>query len=914
MSGLYDRKCASRSARYRRFFSLMHTLAHSVDIPFQSFTLSNGLTVIVHEDHKAPIVALNVWYHVGSKNEKNGKTGFAHLFEHLMFGGSENLKGQYIEAMERVGATDLNGTTNEDRTNYFENVPVAALDYALFAESDRMGHFYNTISQEILDLQRGVVQNEKRQGDNQPYAIAEDLIVRATYPGHHPYAHTVIGSMEDLDAASLDDVKDWFKTYYGPSNAVLVIAGDITFDVAKEKVTRYFGDIPPGPPVAHEEVWIEPMRGEHRETAQDRVPLARLYKLWNIPQFGSPDATYLNLVSSILTSGKSSRLYKRLVFDDQIAASVATYVDAREIGGQFVIMATAKPGHTNEELEKAVDEELSLFLKDGPTQMELERARTQSLAGFVRGIERIGGFGGKSDILARSQTFLGRPDGYKETLARVESATTEELKAVANRWLSDGVYVLNIEPYPALRAEAEKAVPRDTVPVLAQSPDPAFPKLQRATLPNGLKVILAERHEIPVVNFWLQVEAGYAADRFGKAGTAKLMGSLLASGTKKRDALQISDEIQMLGAQLSAGSSLDFSTVYLSALCSRLDESLELFSDVILNPSFPESDFLRQQSLQSAGIEAEKATPLQMALRVLPPLLYGSGHAYSLPLTGSGTVESVAAITRRDVEELHRTWFKANNATLIVVGDTTLAEMQPKLESLFQNWRQGAVPSIEVAPVDGPQQAAFYIIDKPEAQQSVILGGSIAPPANTPEEVAFEAVNNTYGGAFSSRLNMNLREEKHWTYGARSLLYGAKGQRPYLAVTSVQSDKTGDTVAEMLREMRELAGSNPITDAELTKVKDQTILELAGSRETMNAIGSAISDIVEFDLPEDYWETYPARVKALTTGSARDAAKTLIQPGRFVWVIVGDRNVIEPQIEALNAGPILHIDADGNPV
>ena len=891
----------------------MHTLAHSIDIPFQSFTLPNGLTVIVHEDHKAPIVALNVWYHVGSKNEKQSKTGFAHLFEHLMFGGSENLKGQYIEAMERVGATDLNGTTNEDRTNYFENVPVAALDYALFAESDRMGHFYNTISQEILDLQRGVVQNEKRQGDNQPYAIADDLIVRATYPSHHPYAHTVIGSMEDLDGASLDDVKEWFKTYYGPSNAVLVIAGDITFDVAKEKVTRYFGHIPPGPPVAHEEVWIEPMRGEHRETAQDRVPLARLYKVWNIPQFGSPDVSYLNLVSSILTSGKSSRLYKRLVFDDQIAASVGSYVDSREIGGQFLIVATAKPGHTNQELEKAVDEEMSRFLKDGPTEAELDRTRTQSLAGFIRGVERIGGFGGKSDILARSQTFLGRADGYKEMLARVESATTEELKAVANRWLSDGVYVLSIEPYPALRAETEDTAPRDTVPALTQNPDPAFPEFQRATLSNGLKVILAERHEIPVVNFWLQVEAGYAADRFGKTGTAKLMGSLLASGTKKRDALQISDEVQMLGAQLSAGSSLDFSTVYLSALRSRLDESLELFSDVILNPAFPESDFRRQQSLQSAGIEAEKATPVQMALRVLPPLLYGPGHAYSLPLTGSGTMESVAAITRHDVEEFHRTWFKSNNATLIVVGDTTLAEMQPKLEQLFQSWQQGAVPSIEVAPVKGPQQAAFYIIDKPEAQQSVILGGSIAPPANTPEEVAFEAVNNTYGGAFSSRLNMNLREEKHWTYGARSLVYGAKGQRPYLAVTSVQSDKTGDTVAEMLREMRELVGRNPITDAEVTKVKDQTILELAGSRETMNAVGSAISDIVEFDLPDDYWETYPARVKALTTEAARDAAKTLIEPGRFVWVIVGDRNIVEPQIQALNAGSIEHIDADGNP-
>jgi zinc protease len=887
----------------------MHTEAQHLEIPFQTFTLANGLTVIVHEDRKAPIVALNVWYHVGSKNEKRGKTGFAHLFEHLMFGGSEHLREQYIQALERVGATDLNGTTNEDRTNYFENVPIAALDYALFAESDRMGHFANTISQEILDLQRGVVQNEKRQGDNQPYAVAEDLIVAATYPSHHPYSHTVIGSMEDLDAASLDDVKDWFKTYYGPSNAVLVVAGDIDFEAAQEKVTRYFGDIPPGPPVAHQQAWIAKMSGEHRETVQDRVPLARLYKVWNIPQFGASGASYLNLVSSILTSGKSSRLYKRLVFDDQIAANVNAYVDAREIGGQFVIVATAKPGHTTDELEDAMDEELTRFLKEGPAETELERGKTQYLASFIRGVERIGGFGGKSDILARSQTFMGCPDAYKGILANFEQATAVQVKEAANDWLADGVYVLSVAPYPPLKSAPP--APREKAPGLERNPDPAFPKLQRTTLANGLKIILAERHEIQVINFWLQVEAGYAADQSARPGTARLMASLLTSGTQKRDALQISDEIQLLGAQLSAGSTLDFSTVYLSALRAKLDESLELFSDVILNPVFPEIDFKRQQSLQLAAIESEKATPMQMALRVLPPILYGPGHAYALPLTGSGTSETVNAIARDDVAQFHSAWFKPNSATLIIVGDTTLAEVQPKLESLFSGWRPGPVTKVKIAEVEGPRAPVFYVIDKPGAQQSVIMAGSIAPPANSPEEVAFEAVNNIYGGTFSARLNMNLREEKHWTYGARSLLYGARGQRPFLAVASVQSDRTRETVSEMLRELTDIISTRPVSDAELARIKDQTILELAGARETMNAVGSAISDLLEFNLPDDYWETYPGRVKALGAESAREAAKLLIQPGRFAWVIVGDRATVEPQLEALKAGRIEHIDADG---
>jgi zinc protease len=827
-----------------------------------------------------------------------------------MFGGSEHLRERYIEALERVGATDLNGTTNEDRTNYFENVPVSAFDYALFAESDRMGHFYNTISQEVLDLQRGVVKNEKRQGENQPYAVAEELIVRATYPSHHPYAHTVIGSMEDLDSASLDDVKEWFKTYYTPSNAVVVVSGDIDVATAKKKVSDYFGDIPPGPPIAHQQLWIAKRSGEHRESVQDRVPLGRVYKIWNIPGFGSADTTYLNLVSSVLTSGKSSRLYKRLVFDDQIAANVSSYVDAREIGGQFVIAATAKPGHDLNAIEKALDEELARFLKAGPVERELERVRTQYIANFVRGIERIGGFGGKSDILARYQTFTGAPDGYKRVLERVREAKPADLTKAANNWLSDGVYVLNVVPYPALKSETS-SISRQTAPQPGVQVSPAFPKLQRATLSNGLKLILAERHEIPVVNFWLQVEGGYAADQPGTAGTAKLMASLLTSGTAKRDALQISDEIQLLGAQLSAGSSLDFTTVYFSALKAKLDESLDLFADVVQNPTFPESDFRRQQSLQLAGIENEKATPMQMALRVLPPLLYGAGHPYSLPLTGSGTAQSVESITREQVARFHKGRFKPNAGTLIVVGDTTLSEIQPKLESLFAGWKQGPCTTTQIESVRGPQGPAIYLIDKPGALQSVIMAGAIAPPANSPQEVAFEAVNNAFGGTFSARLNMNLREEKHWSYGATALLYGARGQRPYLAVAGVQTDKTKEAIAETLRELRDIIGDRPVSEEELVRIKQQTVLELAGSRETMNAIGSAIGDIIEYGWSDDYWQTYPARVEALETAPVHEAARLLIKPDRFIWVVVADRAEVEPQLASLELGQIIHIDADG---
>jgi zinc protease len=885
----------------------------TIDIPFHKFTLTNGLTVVIHEDHKAPIVALNVWYHVGSKNEKRGKTGFAHLFEHLMFGGSEHLNGSYIEAMEHIGATDLNGTTSEDRTNYFENVPVSAFDYALFAESDRMGHFYNTISQEVLDLQRGVVQNEKRQGENQPYAVADELITLATYPAHHPYSHTVIGSMEDLTAASLDDVKGWFKTYYGPSNAVLVIAGDVTLECAKAKVTHYFGAITPGSPVAHKEVWTAKMTGAHRETVQDRVPLARIYKVWNVPQYGSADSDYLNLVSAVLSSGKSSRLYKRLVYDDQIATNAFAFVDQREIAGQFGIVATAKAGSSVEALERAIDEELNRFLKDGPTSEELERTKTQFMASFIRGVERIGGFGGKSDILARSQTFLGSPDAYKQMIDRIQNATAENLRNAATAWLSDGVYVLSVLPFPALKPE-DAALDRSTLPSLGHSPVLKLPPLQRDTLSNGLKIILAERHEIPVVNFWLEVDAGFAADQFSAPGAARLMSALLTSGTGRRTALEISDEAQLLGANLSAGSNLDFTTAFLSALKTKLDQSLDLYADIVLNPVFPEADFKRQQSLQLAAIENEKSTPVQMALRVLPPLLYGDGHAYSLPLTGSGTEQSVSRMTREDVVRLHREWFKPGNATLVITGDTTMDEIKPKLEGLFSGWKRGDAPNKNINPVAGPQAAEIYLIDKPGAQQSLIIAGSLAPPPNTPREIAFETLNNVLGGNFSGRLNMNLREEKHWSYGARSVLYGARGQRAYFAYTSVQTDKTKESVAEMDKEFREIIGTRPPSDSELARVKQQQILELPGSFETMNALGGAISDMLQFQLPDDYWETYAGKVELLQPAEINEAARVLIDPSKLVWVIVGDRAAVEQSLQLPGITNIHHIDADSHPV
>jgi zinc protease len=883
---------------------------NEVDIPYERFVLDNGLTVIVHEDHKASIVAINTWYHVGSKNEKPGKTGFAHLFEHLMFGGSEHAPGRYIDGMERIGATDLNGTTNPDRTNYFENVPTSAVDFTLWMESDRMGHLLGALDQKTLDLQRGVVQNEKRQGENQPYGVTRQLLTQNTYPVGHPYSWTTIGEMADLDAASMNDVQEWFKTYYGPSNVVIVIAGDIDVKTAREKVTKYFGDIPAGPPVAHQEVWIAKMSGTHRQIVQDRVPQARIYKVWNIPEYGSADADYLDLVSDCLSAGKSSRFYKRLVYDDQIATDAAATVDLREIGGQFVIRATARPGQSITRVEKELDEELARFIKSGPTPDEMQRIKTQYQANFIRGIERIGGFGGKSDRLAQSQVFRGSPDAYKISLQRVHLATSEDLRAAAQRWLSDGVYILQVDPFPDYKT-ASAGADRSKAPDTGTPPELKLPKLQRTTLSNGLKVILAERHEVPLVDFTLASDAGFASDASTSPGTANLAMLVLTDGTRTRDALKISDELESIGATLKGSSNLDLSFVSFSALTAKVDASLDLFADVVLNPSFPESEVKREQKLVLAGIEREQNAPTTLALRLLPELLYGNGHPYANPLTGSGTKESVAKLTREDLIKFHDSWLRPGSSTLVVVGDTTLAEVTPKLEKLFAGWKGGNPPAKNVKTVQIATKSSVYLIDKPGALQSVIVAGVVAPPRANPQEIAIEAMNNSLGGMFGARLNMNLREDKHWSYGARTVVRDARSQRPFYAVAPVQTDKTKEAMVEMNKEFRGIVGDNPISSDELKKIQANETLKLPGSRETLEALSQSIVDLVQFGLPDDYYDTYAGKVRALKTSDVNAAANEVVRADNLTWIVVGDRAKIETGVRELNLGEFRLMDVDG---
>jgi zinc protease len=884
-----------------------------IEIPYEKFVLPNGLTVIVHEDHKAPIVAVNVWYHVGSKDERPGRTGFAHLFEHLMFNGSENHDDEFFRPLEPAGATKMNGTTWLDRTNYYQNVPVSALDLTLWLESDRMGHLLGAIDQKKLDEQRGVVQNEKRQGENRPYGKVDEIITTSTYPAGHPYSWDTIGSMEDLNAATLDDVKEWFQTYYGAANAVLVLAGDITPAEARKKVELYFGDIPSGPVIKRHEQWIAKMTGEKRATLQDRVPQARIYKTWNIPGYKTHEFTLLDLASDVLGSGKNSRLYKRLVYQDQVATSVSAGVGPFEIGSQFQVTVTVKPGGDVAAVEKALDEVMAEFLRNGPTAAELERVRTNAYASFVRGIERIDGAGGKSYILAQSQVFGGSPDFYRQQLRWAQEATPKQIQAAAQKWLSDGVFVLTVHPTPEYQV-ASTGADRSKLPEVGTPPDLKLPPLQRTTLSNGLKVVLAERHNAPVVDMTLIIDAGYAADSLAAPGTAKLTLAMIDEGTKKRNALQIAERAELLGARLGAGSSLDTAFLGVNAITSKLEESLELFSDVLINATFPQADFDRLKAQSLAAIKQEKTQPQGIASRLFPKLIYGEGHAYANPFSGNGSEESVEKLTREDLIAFRDRWIRPDNATLLVVGDATIEGIKPLLEKYLAAWKAPAEPLPKknltaVKPQDKPR---VFMVNRTGAEQTLIMGAYAGPPRSDPDYIALETLNTILGGGFVSRLNMNLREDKHWAYGAGSGLSSAEGQGPFVVRAPVQTDKTSESIQEMVKELREIIGPRPPTEAEIKFAQDSLVLQLPGSNETSSEVAGSYADIITYGLKDTYWNDFVSEVRSMTPERLTAAARKLVQPDAMTWIVVGDLAKIEADVRKLNLGEVKVVDADGN--
>ena len=875
------------------------------DIEFETFTLDNGLTVVVHEDRKVPMVAVNIWYHVGSKNEKPGKTGFAHLFEHLMFNGTENYNAEYFEPFEKIGATDQNGTTNSDRTNYFQNVPTNALDLALWMESERMGHILNVIDQDKLDEQRGVVQNEKRQGENQPYGQVWNAIGEAVFPKGHPYSWSVIGSMDDLNAATLDDVKEWFETYYGPTNAVLALAGDIDVETAKIKVQEYFGDIPGGPPLTKPKKWIAKRSEQTREVMEDNVPQTRIYKVWNVAEDGTNEAQALDLASSTLAGSKNSPLYQELVYKTGLASGVSAFYYGREIAGLFVIVATVASGQDPDKVEKVIDDTLEKYLQRGPDTKLLKNIKTSSISSLTNGLQRIGGFGGKSDILATYQTLYGDAGAFREQLSIYLNTSAVDIKKAANKWLTSGDYVLSIVPAKKTSVVKSQVDRSKGIPYPTEKLSYSFPKIQSAVLDNGSKLVLAERNDLPLVNLEVVFNKGWAIESNEQQGLANFTMSMMDEGTKKYSSLDFAEAQERLGSGIGYGSSIDTTYASLSSMKVNLEATLDLFKEGLLNPIFPQAELDKVKKRWLDSIDQQLNNPGSVANRKIRGLVYGEGHPYAKE-SSSGLKETVEQFTREDLIKMHALLTNPSDSTFIVTGDINLNEATELLNKKFNNWtsQESEINPIDLFTVEDQSEPRVFLIDKPGAIQSYILAAQLLPPTNSDDDILIDYMNYAIAGSFTSRINMNLREDKSWSYGVRTSTGYSQGQRLMRMTAPVQTDKTAPAILEVLREYNEYVNDSPITADELSKIKNARTLRLPGQYETLGALLGGMEDIVKYNRDFDYLDTIADKRNAILLEDVRSASKKYLDTNKWTWVIVGDLAQIESPVRELNIGKV----------
>jgi predicted Zn-dependent peptidase len=900
-------------------------LVRKVDIPYETFTLPNGLTTIVHTDRKAPIVGVTIYYRVGSKSEPKGRTGFAHLFEHLMFGGSENVENFDIP-LEAAGSTSTNGSTWYDRTNYVETVPTGALDLALFMESDRMGHLLGAVSQDKLDKQRSVVQNEKRQGDNDSYGLTEYAIGEGLFPVGHPYRHATIGSMADLDAASIADVRKWFVDHYGPNNVVLALAGDIDAATAKPLVAKWFGDIPRGPAVAPTTAGPVTLAAPVHREMTDQVPVVRLYRAWSGPGLNDPDAPALDVAMRVLGGLSSSRLDNALVRGEQLAVQVTAEDQQFEQISTLQVTMDIKPGTDRATAEARFDALIAKYVVEGPTPDEVRRAATSAVAGQINALEQVGGFGGKGATLAEGQLYSGNPAQYKRDLERVAALTPADVHAALQKWLTRPAYSLTVLPGARTEQgetmggwgdEASSALPKPDAklppaplatgpkreaPPVAPVGDLAFPAVERATLSNGIPVMLARRTAVPTVIVSLNFDAGFSADRLDSPGTQSLMLGLLDEGTATRDATAIAEEQERLGARLSIGAGLDASTVTLSALSANLAPSLALMTDVVRNPKFAPEEVARVRDQQLANLSQVLASPRALATRSLNPLLFGAAHPYGLPGDGLGDAQSIAALTPEALRAAHDKWLRPDLARIAVVGDITMAQLKPLLEQAFGTWQPPAAPKpIKPLSTAVPAPTArIVLIDRPNSPQSVIVAGRVLPLTGRDQnQEALDLANEVLGNGFLSRLNMDLREDKGWSYGVRSSVASPLGPRTFMIVAPVQSDRTGDSIRLLLSDMRALPGSRPVEPVEFNRVTDGNIRGLPNRFETNGQVLGALVQNERLGRSDDYYATLPTRYRAIGQSALDTAARTYLQPEGLVFIVVGDRKLVEPQLKGL---------------
>ena len=900
------------------------TLVREVSIPHMMFKLRNGLTVIVHEDHKAPVVGVSVWYNVGSKDEPKGKDGFAHLFEHLMFNGTENLPGDFDGWLQKIGATESNGSTHFDRTNYFETVPSGALERVLFMESDRMGHLLGAVTQGVLDNQRGVVENEKRQGDTRPGGLVQYALFGDLYPANHPYHHTPIGSMKDLDAARLADVKQWFHDKYGPNNAVLVVAGDVKPEVARALAEKYFGDIPQGP-ANHPAMAGVPTLARAKSIAmKDHVATTIIQRYWAVPGLLDRRLAALDIGGSILGGLASSRFDKILVRNEKLAVSASASLSALQRAGIFNVSVDVRPGVDPAKVEKRLDQIMADYIAKGPTPDEVQRAVMTEVSGRIRGLEQVGGFGGKAVSLAEGQTFANDSDFYKKTLASYAAITPAAVRAAMQQWLRRPSLTITLSPGERdSYQEAKSANPESPgsdksagavkgdrpIPPVGELAALDFPKIVHAKLSNGIPLDFVQRSAVPLTQVALTFDAGNAADRPQGRGLAAMTMDLLDEGTSTLSSQQIAETGERLGAAINTGNGTDRSYVMLNALSPNLAPSLDLMSDVVKNPAFRPTDIDRIRAQNLTAIAQTQKDPTRVARRLLPVVLYGANHPYGGP--PGGDPAAVAKFSRADFVAFDQHWLRPDNVKIFVVSDRPLGEVQSLLEARFGNWQApDADKGVKtfVAPPPRPTASRILLINRPGSPQSSIVGGELLPLDPRGDIVPFDAANDALGGDFLARLNMDLREDKGWSYGVGGNESVNLHSVPYIVSAPVQADRTGDSLAELAKLISDFVTTKGITAEERDRVVTKNINQLPGEFETSGAVLGAMMNIDMLGRPDNYYETLAPQYRSLTEQKLDQSVRAALDPKAFVWIVVGDAAKIRPQLEKLGM-PIEAVDA-----
>jgi len=876
----------------------------------EHFQLDNGLKVFMVVDRTAPLVAVDVNYHVGSKNEKPGSTGFAHLFEHMMFQGSQHYDDDYFKPLQDIGG-QVNGATSTDRTRYWEIVPSPYLERALWLESDRMGYLLPAMTQERLDNQKSVVQNERRQNyDNRPYGTAWEKMAGVMYPPNHPYSWLTIGSMKDIGAATLDDVSQFFKTWYTPNNATIAIVGDIDVERTKALVAKYFGAIPPGPAVAGVGRWQPKVGSDIVLDLTDRVQLPRNWVSWpTVPIFDADEAA-LDVFGQILGGGRTSRLYQELIYKRQIAQDAIAGQRSSQIAGAFDIVLTPRPGVAPIDLENAALDVLRDMLETGVTQEELDRIKTQISSEFVRGMENIGGFGGLADRINSYQHYLGRPDGFRADLQRYLDLTTDDVVAAGRRHLAGGKITARITSAGELSAAAQDQADRTGLPGRGAERPFDLPDRRTFELDNGLKVVVVTQDRLPLVGMALVVPGGAAADPAGRLGLASLVADLLSEGAGDRDATTFAEAVEATGGLLEAGVDSDSWYVSASVLKSSLPAMLGLMNDMVTHPMLPAEELERQRAERLTRLTQSLDMPMYNASVAAIRSIFGD-HPYGHPQLG--TTADVKAITIDDVRGLYGKWFSPADSVLIVAGDVTPEEMRAMLTGTLDGWKavSGLPPRV---PKPERMPRTFTIVDMPGAEQSVVLVAAPGPARAIDDIAAIDVLNTAEGGSFVSRLNLNLREDKGYTYGARTVFDMKLAGGVIYATAQVQNEVTGATITEMLKELVEIGTTRPLTQEELRYARDSIINGYAGRFATIDKIASELIDTYVHNLPADAVETYPSEVAAVSVQDVTDVAARWFAADALSIVVAGDAAKIMPQLAALGLDvPVKVVDREGRP-